>query len=91
MNDLDNLKEYVEERDKAITESIKADSVEPFKDFIRKNALTGSLPDCYKLPPDEVLAISLRKAALHCINIEPIYKGLAVNWLLDNGYDLSLE
>lgn len=91
MRDLGKLKGYVEERDKAITESIKADSVEPFKEFIRKNALMENIPDCYKLPPDEVLAISIRKAALHSNGVEPLYKGLAVNWLLERGYDLDLN
>lgn len=84
-----DIKDYVKERDEALTESIKKDSVEPFKAFLIKNSV--NIPNCYTMPPDIVLEISIRKVAIHCKNVEPLYKGLAVNWLLERGYDLDLN
>lgn len=86
-----DIKDYVKERDEALTESIKKDSVEPFKAFIEKYKALGSYPDCFNLPSDEVIEISIRKMSLHCVKIPPEIKGLAVNWLLDRGYDLNLK
>lgn len=84
-----SIEDYVKDRDAAITESIKEDSVEPFKAFLIRNSI--SIPKCYTMPPDIVLEISIRKVAIHSKNVEPLYKGLAVNWLLERGYDLDLN
>lgn len=78
-----SIEDYVKERDEALTESIKKDSVEPFKAFLIKNNVN--------IPNDKFLPIFVRKAAIHSQNVEPLYKGLAVNWLLDRGYDLDLN
>lgn len=83
------IAEYSEGRDKAIAECIKTDSVEPFKDFINVWAKKGWFPECFELPNDEVLAISVRQMALHCTRIEPEIKGLAVNWLTEHGHHLD--
>lgn len=79
------FKDYVKARDEAVTESIKKDSVEPFKEFLIKSS------NCKTTPPDKVLEISIRKVAIHSIGVEPLYKGLAVNWLLEHGYNLDLN
>lgn len=84
-----DIKDYVKERDEAITESIKEDSLEPFKAFLIKFSV--NIPNCYTMPPDKVLEISIRKVAIHSNGVEPLYKGLAVNWLLERGYDLDLN
>ena len=88
---IEKLKGYVEDRDAAIIESIKTDSVEPFKAFIEKYKALGSYPECFKLPSDEVIEISIRKMSLHCVKIPPEIKGLSVDWLLSRGYDLNLK
>ena len=88
--DFDAMIEYSEGRDKAIIECIKTDSVEPFKAFINSWKNRGVFPDCFELPSDEVLAISIRKMCLHCTNIAPEIKGHAVNWLLDHNYSLEM-
>lgn len=87
----ESLKDYVSDRDAAIIESIRKDSVEPFKAFIEKHKALGTYPDCFKLPSDEVIEISIRKMSLQCVKIPPEIKGLSVNWLLSRGYDLNLK
>lgn len=86
---MNDMKEYAIKRDEAIIESIRTDSVQPFRRFINEQCLKGVLPACFELPTDEVLKISIRQMALHCTNIAPEIKGLAVDWLLKNGHDLD--
>lgn len=86
---MDEMKEYAIKRDEAIIESIRTDSVQPFRRFINEQCLIGTLPACFELPTDEVLNISIRQMCLHCTNIAPEIKGLAVDWLLKNGHDLD--
>lgn len=81
--------EYAKDRNAAVVESIKADSVEPFKAFIAKYQEKGVFPKCFILPKDEVLAISIRQMALRCLSIDPMTKGLAVDWLTKNGHHLD--
>ena len=87
----ESLKDYVTDRDAAIIESIKTDSVKPFKEFIDKYKALGNYPRSFKIPSDEVLEISIRKMSLHCVKIPPEIKGLAVDWLLERNYDLNLD
>ena len=84
---MDYLKQYVIDRDQAVRESIRTDSVEPFKEFIGKHS--EAFPKCFEIPSDNVLEISIRQMCLHCTNIEPEIKGLAVDWLVKNGHDLD--
>lgn len=86
---MDEMKEYAIKRDEAIVESIRTDSVQPFRRFINEQTQKGTLPACFELPTDEVLNISIRQMCLHCTDIEPEIKGLAVDWLLKNGHDLD--
>lgn len=86
---MNEIIEYAEARDKAIVESIKTDSVQPFRRFINEQGLKGILPPCFTLPSDKVLEISIRQMAIHCTNIEPEIKGKAVDWLLSHGHDLD--
>ncbi len=81
------IRQYATDRDQAIRESIRTDSVEPFKAFVKKHA--EAYPKGFELPSDNVIEISIRQMALHCTNIEPEIKGLAVDWLLKNGHDLD--
>lgn len=88
MEDLMNeIRQYAIDRDNAVREAIKTDSVEPFKEFIRKHA--EAFPKCFEIPSDNVLEISIRQMALHCTDIEPEIKGLAVDWLLSHGHHLD--
>lgn len=86
---MNEVLEYAVGRDKAIVESIRKDSVEPFKVFVQEQAKKGVYPECFALPKDEILAISIRQMAIHCTDIAPEIKGLAVNWLLSRGHDLD--
>ena len=88
MKDLTSeIRQYVIDRNQAIREAIKTDSVEPFKEFVRKHA--EAYPPCFELPSDNVIEISIRQMALHCTDIEPEIKGLAVDWLLSRGLHLD--
>ena len=86
---MNDMIDYAIKRDEAIIESIRTDSVQPFRRFINEQCLKGTLPACFELPTDEVLNISIRQMCLHCKNIAPEIKGLAVDWLLKNGHDLD--
>lgn len=86
---MNNMIDYAIKRDEAIVECIRTDSVQPFRRFINEQGLKGVLPACFTLPSDEVLEISIRQMCLHCTNIAPEIKGLAVDWLLKNGHDLD--
>lgn len=81
--------EYAKGRDEAIVECIRTDSVEPFKKFVEGWKDKGLFPECFALPKDEVLAISIRQMALHCTSIEPEVKGLAVDWLTSRDHHLD--
>lgn len=81
--------DYAKDRDKAIVESIKADSVEPFKAFVNEYSEKGTFPKCFNLPSDEVLALAIRQMCLHCVSIDPETKGKAVDWLTSRGYHLD--
>lgn len=88
MKDLTSeIRQYAIDRDQAIREAIKTDSVEPFKEFVKKHA--EAYPPCFELPSDNVIEISIRQMALHCTDIEPEIKGLAVDWLTSRGLHLD--
>ena len=82
------INEYVKDRDQAVTESIRTDSVEPFKAFIRKHS--NAFPKCFEVPSDGILEISIRQMAIHCTDIEPEIKGKAVEWLVSRGCKLDI-
>lgn len=88
---LDSLTGYAEARDKAIIESLKADSVEPFRAFIQAQRELGILPPCFTEVNDKVLEISIRKMSLYAINVPDELKERSVAWLLSRGYDLYLN
>lgn len=79
--------QYAIDRDIAIVNSIRTDSLKPFKDFIKK--YSEKYPKGFEIPSDEVLAISIRQMCLHCTSIDPETKGLAVDWLNARGYHLD--
>lgn len=88
MKDLTSeIRQYAIDRDQAVRESIRTDSVEPFKEFVKKHA--EAYPPCFELPSDNVIEISIRQMALHCTDIEPEIKGMAVDWLLSRGHHLD--
>ena len=86
---MNDLIDYAIKRDEAIVECIRTDSVQPFRNFINGQIEKGTLPDCFELPTDDILKISIRQMCLHCTNIAPEIKGLAVDWLIKNGHDLD--
>ena len=88
---LESLEGYARARDRAIIDSLTLDSVEPFKAFIQIQRELGILPPCFKDVTDEVLAITIRKMSLYCVNVPQDLKERSVAWLLSRGYDLHLD
>lgn len=86
---MNEILEYAKDRDNAIFECIATDTVDPFKAFVNKYNDKGFYPDCFKLPNDDVLEISIRQMALHCTSIAPEIKGMAVDWLLNRNHHLD--
>lgn len=81
--------EYAKDRDMAIVKAIETESVEPFKEFVAKYQALGYYPECFDLPSDNVLEISIRQMALHCTSIPTEIKGKAVEWLVNNNHKLD--
>ena len=78
---IDDLVQYAKERDEA-TASM---DIVVLKAFIRKWQ-----PECFKMPSDEVLEITMRKMAVHSTNLDVNTRVEAFRWLLERGYDFSL-
>ena len=85
----DIIREYATDRDAAIVECIKTDSLDAFKAFVTKYQDKRFFPACFELPSDSVLEISIRQMALHCTRIEPEIKGRAVDWLTSHNHKLD--
>ena len=84
------LKEYAVDRDKATIAVVEGEDLQVFKDFVAKWYVRGLYPECFSLPSDEVLEISIRKMVLHEVNAPESTKEKAKEWLLSRGYDLEL-
>lgn len=85
----DNIKQYVRDRDDAVFKSVETDSIEPFKEFITK--YRAIFPRCFKFASDDVIKIAVRKMAYHSINLPQEIRDKAEKWLLERGYDTSLD
>ena len=86
---MDEVRQYAPDRDDAVVACIDGDTLEPFKAFVAKYAAKGFFPDCFELPSDEVLEISIRQMCLHCTNIPHDIKGKAVDWLTSHNHKLD--
>lgn len=87
----DALESYADARDRAIIDSLTADSTEPFRAFIEAQRQLGILPPCFVDVSDKVLEISIRKMSLYCPRVPTELKGQAVEWLTSRGFDLKLD
>ena len=87
----DQINSYVRDRDDALFKAIKTDSVKPFIDFVESYKPYGIYPPCFELASDEVIEITIRKMAYHCINLPQEIRDKAEKWLLERGYDTSLD
>lgn len=69
--------------------------VDSFKAFYKRWKKRGIYPNCFELPEDDVLEITIRKLA---VNLKDRYRAKipqeirdeAKSWLLERGYDLEL-
>lgn len=79
---MEDLLNYVKERD----EAVKTMDTEVMKAFIRKYS-----PECFEMPEDYVLEVTMRKMAVHSTNLDVNTRVEAFRWLLERGFDFSLE
>lgn len=81
-------KNFTKDRDKAVTESIETDSLEPYKAFYAKYTKLG----VYNLamPRDAVVEISVRKIACNSRGVSKAVQDKAREWLEVRGYKTSI-
>lgn len=77
--------EWIKERDAAAYSF----DVETFKAFYRKWAKIG-IYEMRRLPPDDVIEITMRKMVVNLANPIPEKYEEAKTWLLERGHDLSI-
>ena len=78
-----------------LIEAVAALDVNTFKTFVKRWKKRGIYPNCFELPEDDVLEITIRKLA---VNLKDRYRAKipqeirdeAKSWLLERGYDLEL-
>ena len=76
---------------KDLSEAVATLDINNFKAVIEKWHNRGFFHDCFSLPSDEVLEITIRKMAVNMVNIPQEVQETAKEWLLSRGYDLKLE
>lgn len=87
----DAYKEILETYYKDLKETALKFDVEEFKNFVKRWKGRGIYPDCFELPTDEILEITIRKIVVN-MKGAPIHKQAeATYWLSIRGYDLELE
>ena len=85
------MQKYVRDRDDALFIAIETDSVKPFKDFVESYKPYGIYPPCFELASDEVIEITIRKMAYHCINLPQEVRDKAEAWLKAHGSNTDLD
>lgn len=83
------MQKYVRDRDDALFIAIETDSVKPFKEFVAK--YRSIMPPCFELASDEVIEITIRKMAYHCINLPQEVRDKAEAWLKAHGSNTDLD
>ena len=78
-----------------LTEAVAALDVETFKAFTKRWKKRGVFPNCFELPEDKVLEITIRKLVVNLkdrnrAKIPQEIRDEAKSWLLERGYDLEL-
>ena len=76
---------------KDLSEAVATLDIHILKAVVEKWHKRGFFHDCFSLPSDEVLEITIRKMAVNMVNIPQEVQETAKEWLLSRGYDLKLE
>jgi len=88
------IDKIIEEYNKELSEAVATLDINNFKAVVEKWYKKGFFHDCFSLPSDEVLEITIRKMAINIKTVPEIpeeVKEEAKAWLLARGYDLKLE
>lgn len=81
-------KNFTKDRDKAVTESIEQDSLEPYKAFYSKYTKLGVYN--LELPKTQTLEIVVRKIACNSRGVSKAVQDKAREWLKERGYSESV-
>ena len=78
-----------------LTEVVATLDVDAFKVFVKRWKKRGIYPNCFELPEDKILEITIRKLAVNLkdrirAKIPQETRDEAKSWLLERGYDLEL-
>ena len=84
------IKQFVEERNRAVYAVVMGEDVEVFKAFVKKWQDLGFYPPCFALPSDEVLKASIRKMCIATASFSDEIKNEAKYWLLAHGYTTDI-
>lgn len=85
------IDKIIEDYNKDLSEAVATLDINNFKAVVEKWYKKGFFQECFSLPSDEVLEITIRKLAIHILSIPDEVKDEAKEWLLSRGYDLKLE
>lgn len=77
------IKQFVQDRDKAVKETIEKHDLDIFKGFYVRYMLKGVYRE--KLPNDEIMWISIHKMLYHTASATPDEKRYAAEWLKSHG------
>lgn len=85
------IDKIMEDYNKDLSEAVATLDINILKAVVEKWYKKGFYHECFSLPSDEVLEITIRKMAVNMINIPQEVQETAKEWLLSKGYDLKLE
>lgn len=87
----ETINKIMAEYNKDTEEAVATLDINNLKAVVDKWSKIGLFPECFCLPSDEVLEISIRKMAVNMRNIPEEIQEEAKEWLLTRGYDLKLD
>lgn len=85
------IDDIMSEYNRDTEEAVSTLDINNLKAVVDKWSKRGLFPECFCLPSDEVLEISIRKMAVNMRNIPEEIQEEAKEWLLTRGYDLKLD
>ena len=85
------LKAMIDRYEEDLIKACLTYDVKELKAHIAKYKALGYFPDCYRLPTDDVLNITMRKIVFNSNLASPADQAEAGTWLIENGYDLYLD
>ena len=86
-----NVKAMMDKYENDLIEACITFDIEKLKAHFDKYQKQGYFPACFTLPSDSVLEITMRKIVFNSDRAPADKQAEAGTWLIENGYDLSLD